>query len=147
MYGPLAPDKEHKKVFPDVTVVGFRNGKSLKDYLVRAALPKTNETGTCKPCGKKTCLVRNWIRTTTTFTTEASGEVFKIQSGPLKYNSEKALYILKCKLLGKLPMLEKPELSSDVDSITIKSNIELSGKETEKYSRNVFMIIIVWMII
>ena len=59
MYGPLAPDKEHKKVFPDVTVVGFRNGKSLKDYLVRAALPKTNETGTCKPCGKKTCLVRN----------------------------------------------------------------------------------------
>ena len=41
----LAPDKEHKKVFPDVPVVGFCNGKSLKDYLVRAALPKTNETG------------------------------------------------------------------------------------------------------
>ena len=41
----LAPDKEHNKVFPDVSVVGFRNGKSLKDYLVRAALPKTNETG------------------------------------------------------------------------------------------------------
>ena len=38
----LAPDKEHKKVFPDVPVVGFRNGKSLKDYLVRAALLKTN---------------------------------------------------------------------------------------------------------
>ena len=34
------------KVFPDVRVVGFRNGKSLKDYLVRATLPKTNETGT-----------------------------------------------------------------------------------------------------
>ena len=27
----LAPDKEHKKIFPDVPVVGFRNGKSLKD--------------------------------------------------------------------------------------------------------------------
>ena len=26
----LAPDKEHKKVFPDVPVVGFSNGKSLK---------------------------------------------------------------------------------------------------------------------
>ena len=24
----LAPDKEHKKVFPDVPVVGFRNGKN-----------------------------------------------------------------------------------------------------------------------
>ena len=29
-------------------------------------------------------------------------------------------------------MLEKPKLSSDIGSITIKQNIELSGKETEK---------------
>ena len=49
----LAPDKEHKKVFPNVPVVGFRNGKSLKDYLVRAVLPRTNETGRCEPFGKK----------------------------------------------------------------------------------------------
>ena len=27
----LAPDKEHKKVFPEVPIVRFRNGKSLKD--------------------------------------------------------------------------------------------------------------------
>ena len=40
----LAPDKEHEKVFPNVPVVGFRNGKSLEDYLIRAVLPKTNET-------------------------------------------------------------------------------------------------------
>ena len=50
----LAPDEEHKKVFLDVSIVGFRrNGKSLKDYLVRAALPKTNETGRCEPVGRK----------------------------------------------------------------------------------------------
>ena len=30
-------------------------------------------------------------------------------------------------------MLEKPKLSFDISSITIKANIELSGKETEKY--------------
>ena len=42
-------------------------------------------------------------------------------------------------------MLEKPKLSSDIGSITIKANIELSGKE--KYPINVFMIIIVWIII
>ena len=65
----LAPDEEHNKVFPDVPVVGLRNGKSLKDYLVRAALLKTNETGICEPCGKKTCLVCNSIRTNTTLTT------------------------------------------------------------------------------
>ena len=49
----LAPDKEHKKVFPDVAVVGFPNVKSLKDYLGRAALPKTNETGDVNHVGRK----------------------------------------------------------------------------------------------
>ena len=36
----LGPDKEHKKAFTEVLIVGFRNGKNLKDYLVRTALPK-----------------------------------------------------------------------------------------------------------
>ena len=73
----LTPNKEHKKVFPDVPVVGFRNGKSLKDYLVRAKLPKLDESGRCEPCGKKTCFVCDSIITTTTFTTEACQETFK----------------------------------------------------------------------
>ena len=103
----LGPDKEHKKVFPDVPVVGFRNGKSFKDYLVRASLPKTNETERCEPCGMKTCLVCNSIRTTTTFTTEACGEVFKSQSGPLNCNSEKVLYLLKCKVCGEASYVGK----------------------------------------
>ena len=74
----LTPDKEHKKVFPDVPVVRLRTGKSLKDYLVRASLLKTNEIERCKPCGKKTCLVFNSIRTTTTFTTEACSKKFRV---------------------------------------------------------------------
>ena len=53
----LAPDKEHKKVFPEVPIVGFRNDKSLKDYLVRAALPKMDNTRGSEPCGKGTCQV------------------------------------------------------------------------------------------
>ena len=76
----LAPDKELNKVFPDVPVVGFCYGKSLKDYLVRAALPKSNKTERCEPCAKKTCLVCNSVRTTTSFTTESFDETFKIQS-------------------------------------------------------------------
>ena len=32
----LTSDQEHKKVFQNIPVVGFRNGKSLKDHLVRA---------------------------------------------------------------------------------------------------------------
>ena len=49
----LTPNKEHKKVFPNVLVIGFRNGKSLKDFLVRATLTILNENGRCEPCRKK----------------------------------------------------------------------------------------------
>ena len=44
-------------------------------------------------------------------------------------------------------MLEKPKLSLGIDSLTIKANIDLSGKETEKYPRGFFTIIIVWIVI
>ena len=70
----LTLNKEHKKVFPNVPVIGFRNGKSLKDFLVSATLPKLNGSGRCEPCGKKTCLVCDSISTATTFTTEACQE-------------------------------------------------------------------------
>ena len=53
----LALHKEHKKVFPNALVVGIRNGQSFKDYLVRAALPETNELGSRETCWKKTFLV------------------------------------------------------------------------------------------
>ena len=103
----LTPNKEHKKVFPDVPVVGFRNGKSLKDYLVRAKLSKLEESGKCEPCGKKSCLVCDSISTSTTFTTEACQETFKIQKGPLNCDSEKVLYLLKCKVCGGVPYVGK----------------------------------------
>ena len=105
----LAPDKEHKKVFPDVPVAGFHNGKSFKDYLVRGALPKTNETRRCEPCGKKTCLVCNSLKTTTTFTTKACGEVLKFRV-VLNCNSEKVLYLLKCKVCGEAPYVGKAKI-------------------------------------
>ena len=49
----LTYNKEHKKVFPNVLVIGFRNGKSLKDYLLRAMLPNLNKSRRYEPCGKK----------------------------------------------------------------------------------------------
>ena len=49
----LAPDKEHQKVFPNVSIVGFRNGKSLKNHLVKASLRILNHTLGSDPCGKK----------------------------------------------------------------------------------------------
>ena len=35
--------KKYEKVFPNASVVGFHNSKSLKNYLVRAARSKTNK--------------------------------------------------------------------------------------------------------
>ena len=103
----LTPNKVHRKVFPNVPVVGFRNGKSLKDYLVRAKLSKLEESGKCEPCGKNSCLVCDSISTSTTFTTKASQESFKIQKGPLNCDSEKVLYLLKSKVCGGVPYVGK----------------------------------------
>ena len=47
----LASDQEHKKVFQDILVVGFRIGKSLKDHLVRGKLPNVEITGRPESCG------------------------------------------------------------------------------------------------
>ena len=79
----LAPDIEHEKVFPEVPIVGFRNGKSLKGYLVRVALPKMDYAGGPEPCEKGTCQVCDHIITTDTFTTKACGKYLKFKVGPL----------------------------------------------------------------
>ena len=49
----LAPYKEHQKVFPNVSIAGFRNGKSLKNHLVKASLRILNHILGSDPCGKK----------------------------------------------------------------------------------------------
>ena len=85
----LTPDQEHKKVFQDIPVVGFRNGKSLKDHLVRAKLPNVEIPGRSGTCGKRNWQVCDYICATNTFTTKACGETFKIQSGILNCNSQK----------------------------------------------------------
>ena len=74
----LTPYQEYKKVFQDIPVVGFRNGKSLSDHWVRAKLPNVEITGRSEPCGKRNCRVCDFICNTDTFTTKACGETFKI---------------------------------------------------------------------
>ena len=103
----LTPNKEHKNVFSDVPVVGFQNGKRLKDYLVRAKLPKLDEIGRCEQYRKKICLVCDAINSTTTFTTEACQETFKIQKDPLNCDSKKVLYLFKYKVCGGVPYVGK----------------------------------------
>ena len=93
----LVPDKEHQKVFPKVPIVGFRNGKSLKDHLVRASLPILNQTLGSEPCGKRNCQVCQFIVNTDTFSPITTDETFKINKGPLNCNSKKVVYLSECK--------------------------------------------------
>ena len=83
----LTPDQEHKKVFQNILVVGFRNGKSLKDHLVRAKSPNVEITGRSESCGEGNCQVCDFICNTDTFSTKACGEILRIQNGTLNCDS------------------------------------------------------------
>ena len=50
----LASDEKHRKVFTDIPRISSKNGKSLKDHLVRSVLPKIDVGGNSGPCvGKR----------------------------------------------------------------------------------------------
>ena len=76
-------------------VRALKTSSAELSYLELMKLPDVNRVG------KKTYLVCNSIRTTTTFTMEACSETFKIQSGTINCNSEKVLYLFKCKVCGE----------------------------------------------
>ena len=70
--------KDYNKVFPEVSITGFKNNKNLKSHLVRAALPDINEVGRCKPCGGKrpACQLCSNMKNTSTFKSKHSNEVY-----------------------------------------------------------------------
>ena len=119
-------------------VIGFRNDKSLKDFLVRATLPSLNESGRCKPCGNKTCLVCDSISTAMTLTTEACQETFKVQSGPLTCDSKKVLYLLKCKVCGEIPYVGKAKLRFCYRFSNYKSKHRAFRKDNGKFPQKLF---------
>ena len=136
----LTTNKEHKKVFPNVSVIRFWNGKSLKEFIVRPTLPKTNGSGRCEPCGKKTGLVCDSISTATTFTTEACQETFKIQSDPLTCNSKKVpkKYLLNCKVCGEIPHVGKAKTKFRYRFNNYKSKPRAFRKGNRKVPQKLF---------
>ena len=59
----LTPDEEHKKILQDIPVVGFRDGKSLKDCYFRVKLRNVEIPGRSESCGKGNCQVCHAIQT------------------------------------------------------------------------------------
>ena len=102
----LTCDKSHEKVFQDIPLVGFRKGKSLKDYLVRAKLPRTIENPGCTKCigparRGPPCQVCTMIEQATTFTDRDESRIYDIRKGPLNCNSKYVVYLIQCKICKK----------------------------------------------
>ena len=85
-------------MFLNVPIVGFRNGKSLKDHLVRVSLPILNQTLGSESCGKRNCQVCQFIVNTDTFRPITTDETFKINKVSLNCNSKKLTYLSECKI-------------------------------------------------
>ena len=84
-------------------LVGFSNGKSLKNILVRSVLPKlkcsSNNLGSEK-CGGRQCEVCKHVAETREFQSHKTGEKFVIKKGPLNCNSPNVIYLKNCKVCG-----------------------------------------------
>ena len=96
----LAPNTEHQNVFPEVPLVGFKKGKSLKDILVRAKVRKeVLEKGFSKGCGGKRCQVCKYVKDSESFESKL-GQSFKIK-GENNCNSKMIVYLVNCKCCQK----------------------------------------------
>ena len=64
-------------------------------------LPNVEITGRSESDQVRNCEVCDFICDTDTFSSKACGETFKTQSGILNCNSQKVVYLLKCKICGE----------------------------------------------
>ena len=95
MHVILAPDDRHSEVFPDVSLIGFKNSKSLRDHLVRSRLSDTEETGMSKLCGGKRppCHLCKNMKNKCTFKSKHFNELYKINND-YNCNSKMAVYFI-----------------------------------------------------
>ena len=98
----LASDNGHKKVFPNVPLIGFKNNKNLKAYLVRSQLPDLDEAGRSKLFGGKgpPCHLCENIKDTCTFKSKHLDEIHKINKN-YNCNSKLAVYLIEFKICGE----------------------------------------------
>ena len=76
----VACDEDHKKVFLEVSIIGFKNNKNLKSHLVRVALPDINEVSRCEPCGgKRPCQLCSNMKNTSTFKSKHANKAYQIK--------------------------------------------------------------------
>ena len=106
----LTPNKEHKKVFQDIP----------------------------ESCGKGNCQVCDFLCDTDGFSTKICREKLKIQSGILNCNSQKVVYLLKCRICGEVPYIGKAKTKFRGKLMIIKVHTGPIEKNV-KYHNSVFM--------
>ena len=93
----LTPNEEHKRVFTDVPIVGFKNNKSLKGHLVNSSLKHISlNDGKSQKCNGNRCDVCSLIQETSVFSKYDDTENFDIRKGPLDCNSKYVVYQIEC---------------------------------------------------
>ena len=93
----LTPDQEHRNVFPNIPIVGFRHGKNLKSILVRAKIPlRKLGDGSSGGC-LGNCGVCKFINCTSTFSDKDLAKTYQIKTGTLNCSSSMLVYIIQCK--------------------------------------------------
>ena len=87
-------------MFPEPPVVAFRQPKSIKDTLVRAAVSKPSSTvGQCKPCGDKRCKCCLQLQHTQVFHSKTTGKEYKIFCN-VNCKTPNVVYLLDCHVCG-----------------------------------------------
>ena len=79
----------------------------MKDHLVRAKLPNAEIKGMSESCGWGNCRVCDFICNTDTFSTKVCDKTFKSQSMTPNCNSQKVIYLLKCRICGAVSSVGK----------------------------------------
>ena len=94
-------NEEHRKVFSDVPIVGFKRGKSLKDLLVRSKLPTQKKVGgQSEACQKTRCQICPSVCKTKSFRSSETSQEYEIRCHS-NCDSENVVYLVTCKTCQK----------------------------------------------
>ena len=93
-------NEETKKVFSPRPMVSFRSPRKISSYLVRAKLYPLERVVKSTKCGKKRCEVCINVSETNAFTSDVTGERYKINY-KLICDDNCLIYLLFCKCCGK----------------------------------------------
>ena len=88
-------------MFRQVSIIGFRRAKSLKDILVRTKISQIKYKGWCHHCKRRRCEFMKYIVPTRNFTSPTTKPTYEIRLENLNYRSKNVDYLISCKTCHK----------------------------------------------